>query len=122
MFRTLSAIAFAMLVGGALTMISHVQASAPAPFAKGDRHETATCERQGWPYYETSCLRDASKNAGRGHGMRIISTDRIALPVHIEAANSKAANSPYPPAWLAWLPGSLPVDENAAIVRAILTK
>lgn len=119
MFKTLSAFTAAAILAGAVTLIPllspRVEASAPQPVAKSDRIETAACDLRSWPYYETSCLRDASRNAGRGQKVRIVSTDRIVPNADLDIQ----ATSPYPPAWLAWLPGALPVDETAAAVSAL---
>lgn len=116
MFRTLSAITLATMLAGAVTLIPvlspSVKASAPAVAGKSDRLETAACDLRNWPYYEAACLHDESRNAGRVQKVRIVSTDRITL-------NLETATSPFPPAWLAWLPGSLPVDETAAAVSEL---
>ena len=110
MLKTYSIVAMAAAIfAAAAMMIPNVQASAPAS-GKTDRFETATCDTQGWPYYEASCLPDERRNAGRGHKVRIISTDRI---TH-DDGTPPAPASPYPPSWLGWLPGHLPADETAA--------
>lgn len=121
-FETLPAIALATMLAGAVTLIPvlspSVKASAPAA-GKTDRLETTTCDLRSWPYYDASCLRDLSRNAGRGQKVRIVSTDRV-VP---NAADLDApATSPYPPAWLASLPGHLPVDASAAILRTLSTQ
>ena len=84
MLKAVSAIAVAAALAGAAmifpAMTPEVAASAPVPAAKTDRADTpASCERQGWPYYEANCLRDESRNAGRVPQIRIISTDRVHL-------------------------------------------
>lgn len=116
MFKTLSAIALATMLAAAVTLIPvlspSVKASAPVPAGKSDRLETTTCDLRNWPYYDAACLRDVSHNAGRGQKVRIVSTDRIAP----NTADLDAPASPYPPAWLAWLPEQLPVDEVAAAI------
>lgn len=61
-------------------MTPEAAAVAPVPAAKSDRADTpATCERQGWPYYDANCLHDDSRNAGHVPQVRIISTDRVEL-------------------------------------------
>jgi hypothetical protein len=81
MWKTISAIAAAALIAGAITLLqgSDVSASAPVAAAKSDRADLQpNCEQQGWPHYQVTCLRDDSRNAGRVLPMRVISTDRIA--------------------------------------------
>lgn len=88
MFKAISALAAAAIVAAAITILlpgfsPSVEASAPAPVTKSDVLTTASsetaCERQGWPYYETSCVRDRSRNAGRAKAVRIVTADRIPL-------------------------------------------
>ena len=82
MWKTISALAAAALIAGAITLVqgSDVNASAPAASAKTDRADLQqSCEQQGWPHYQVSCLRDDNRNAGRVLTMRVISTDRIPL-------------------------------------------
>lgn len=83
--KAVSAIAAAAILSAAITILlpgfsPSVEASAPAPVSKSDRQSgDSGCETQGWPYYETSCLRDRSRNAGRAKPVRIVTADRIAL-------------------------------------------
>jgi hypothetical protein len=83
MIKALSAIAIAACVAAALTVLPgfapQVEASVPAPLAKGDRldiHQTGhNCSQQTWPNIEASCLRDAgSKMMVRG--ARLVTADR----------------------------------------------
>jgi hypothetical protein len=83
MIKALSVIAIAAFVATALTVLPgfapQVEASVPAPLAKGDRldiHQTArNCSQQTWPNIEASCLRDAgSKMMVRG--ARLVTADR----------------------------------------------
>jgi hypothetical protein len=81
MWKTISAVAAAAVVAGAITLLqgSDVSAKAAIVFAKSDRADLQpNCEQQGWPYYGTACLRDDSRNAGRVLNVRMVSTDRIA--------------------------------------------
>jgi hypothetical protein len=92
MLKTVSLIAAAAVLAGAAMLLPAITpeaaAVAPVPAAKSDRADTAaSCERQGWPYYEANCLRDESRNAGRVPQVRIVTTDRVELdqpaaPVH----------------------------------------
>jgi hypothetical protein len=67
MIKALSAVAIAGFVAAALTVLPgfapQVEASVPAPLAKGDRldiHQVGrNCSQQAWPNFEASCLRSA---------------------------------------------------------------
>jgi hypothetical protein len=96
MFRMMSAIATAGFLAAAITVLlpgfsPEVEASAPAPVAKSDRLATLSgdtgCITQGWPYYETSCLRDRSRKAGRATPVRLVTTDRVAMADPFTDAN-----------------------------------
>jgi hypothetical protein len=86
MFKTFSALAGAAIFAAALASFgfTSVSASTPAPVVKADRADTVDCERQGWPYYQTGCIRDPNGNAGRPKPIRLVSADRLefALPNH----------------------------------------
>jgi hypothetical protein len=64
MIKALSAVAIAAFVAAALTVLPgfapQVEASVPAPLAKGDRldiHQVGSnCSQQAWPNFEASCL------------------------------------------------------------------
>jgi len=83
MIKAVSAIAIAAFVAAALTVLPgfapQVEASVPAPLAKGERldiHQIGhNCSQQTWPNIEASCLRDAgSKMIVRG--ARLVTADR----------------------------------------------
>ena len=67
MIKALSAVAIAAFVAAALTILPgfapQVEASVPAPLAKGDRLDVReagrNCSQQAWPNFEASCLRAA---------------------------------------------------------------
>jgi hypothetical protein len=67
MIKALSAISIAAFVAAAMTVLPgfapQVEASVPAPLAKGDRldiHQVGrNCSQQAWPNFEASCLRSA---------------------------------------------------------------
>jgi hypothetical protein len=118
MLKAVSAIAVAAALAGAAmifpAMTPEVAASAPVPAAKTDRADTpASCERQGWPYYEANCLRDENRNAGRVPQIRIISTDRVHLsqpdapvfePMPLQSAHAELPANPLSvPAWPEYL-------------------
>lgn len=83
----------AVLAGAAMLFSAMTpEAAAVAPAAKSDRADhAAACERQGWPYYEASCLRDQNRNAGRVMQVRIVTTDRVEI-----AQPAGAAIEPLP--------------------------
>jgi hypothetical protein len=92
MLKTVSLIAAAAVLAGAAMLLPAITpeaaAVAPVPATKSDRADTpASCDRQGWPYYDANCLHDESRNAGRVRQVRIVTTDRVELdqpaaPVH----------------------------------------
>jgi hypothetical protein len=67
MIKALSAVTIAAFVAAALAILPgfapQVEASVPAPLAKGDRldiHQVGrNCSQQAWPNFEASCLRAA---------------------------------------------------------------
>jgi hypothetical protein len=67
MIKAVSAIAIAAFIAATLTILPgfapQVEASVPAPLAKGDRldvHQVGShCSQQAWPNFEASCLRVA---------------------------------------------------------------
>jgi hypothetical protein len=108
MWKTISAIAAAALIAGAISLLpgSDVEASAPAASVKTDRADLQpSCAQQGWPYYKTACLHDDSRNAGRVLKVRVVSTDRVpeANP------NTRHDLTPHWPVALAELQIAVPV-------------
>lgn len=84
MWKTASAIAAAALLAAAISLLPgfspQVAASVPAAAVKSDRADApADCAHHGWPYYDTACLRDGARNAGRARPVRIVTTDRLAF-------------------------------------------
>ncbi|MEA2880899.1 MAG: hypothetical protein QOH32_118 [Bradyrhizobium sp.] len=80
MIKAFSAIAVAAFVAGALTILPgfapQVEASVPAPLAKGDRLDIkSACAQQAWPNFEASCLRVAGK-AGPIREARLVTAER----------------------------------------------
>jgi hypothetical protein len=78
-----AAVIAAILV--AMPGLSMVQARGPALGVKGDRVDArplgTACSQHEWPYFETSCLRDAKKPFGEARQVRIVTTDRLLQPV-----------------------------------------
>jgi len=85
--RTLSAIAAAALVAGAITILpgasDQVSASAPLNSGKGDRLDARpvsnNCAQQAWPHYDAACLKDVRQPMSRAKPVRIVTTDRITV-------------------------------------------
>ena len=83
MMKSAFVIAAALVAAGfiALPMMSQVRASAPMLGAKGDRVDArpigSSCSTREWPYFETSCLRDAKQPFGQARQVRLVSTDRL---------------------------------------------
>jgi hypothetical protein len=83
MFKILAGISGAALLAGAVVVIPGMTPKVEAHMlpAKGDRLDLKTygaaCSERGWPYYETSCLRDAGSLTRQARPVRIVSTDRL---------------------------------------------
>jgi hypothetical protein len=83
--RTVSAIAVAALVAGAVTILpgasDKVSASSPLNSGKGDRLDIrpigAKCSQQVWPHYDAACIKDVRHPMGRAKAVRIVTTDRV---------------------------------------------
>jgi hypothetical protein len=83
MIKAVSAIAIAAFIAAALTILPgfapQVEASVPAPLAKGDRldlHRAGrSCTQQAWPNFEASCLRVAGSKATIRE-VRLVTADR----------------------------------------------
>ena len=84
-YRSISAIALAALIAGAVTIVpslsDKVIASAPIHGGKGDRLDIRPlgprCSEQAWPYFEASCLRDKRAPMGKVKAARIVTADRL---------------------------------------------
>lgn len=89
MYKLFAATITAALLAGAATLLpgmaDRVEASVPLTGAKTDRLDLRTygaaCSQRGWPYYETSCLRDPASPTREARTVRIVSTDRLAAPI-----------------------------------------
>jgi hypothetical protein len=48
---------------------------------KGERMEVrnygTACSERGWPYFETSCLRDTNSPSHEARAVRVVGTDRV---------------------------------------------
>lgn len=87
--QSVSAIALAALIAGALTVLPNfsdpVVASSPLNSGKGDRLDIrpvgTQCSEQAWPYFEADCLRDKRAAMGKAKPARVVTADKIA-PSH----------------------------------------
>ena len=83
LFAAVFAIVFAAaLLAGAMVAIPGLTAQVEAHMlpTKGDRIDLksygSACSERGWPYFETTCLRDARSPLRQARSVRIVSTDR----------------------------------------------
>ena len=74
----------------AVPSLSMVQARGPVLGAKGDRVDArpigTACSQHEWPYFETSCLRDAKNPFGEARQVRVVTTDHLLRPVETTVA------------------------------------
>lgn len=83
MIKTLSAVAIAACVAGALALLPgfapQVEASVPRPLAKGDRLDIhpigLDCSQQNWPRIDAACLRTAGSRVAVRQA-RLVTADR----------------------------------------------
>jgi len=86
-YRAIAAVALAVLVAGAATILpgvsDRVVASAPLHSGKSDRLDLrplgTRCSEQAWPYFEANCVRDPRLSFGKARPARIVTTDRIEI-------------------------------------------
>ena len=84
MIKAISAVTFAALVAGALTILPGfaptVEASVPQALAKGDRLDVRTvgkeCSQHAWPNFEAQCLRVAGSANSVIREARLVTADR----------------------------------------------
>jgi microcystin degradation protein MlrC len=83
MFKAIAAIAAAVLITGTFAFVwdpGAVEAAGTTRAGKGDRLDIRpvgpACSQHAWPYFETSCLRDRGRTAGRVPTARMVTTDR----------------------------------------------
>lgn len=93
MIKTAYVVAAAVIAAVIVAMpsLSMVQARAPALGVKGDRVDArplgSACSQREWPYFETSCLRDAKNPFGEARQVRTVTTDRLLQPAPIAFAS-----------------------------------
>ena len=75
-------IAAALITGAALIIPGLTPVQAHMMGTKGDRLDLrnygSDCSERGWPYFETSCLRDTSSPTRQARTVRIVGSDRLA--------------------------------------------
>jgi hypothetical protein len=82
--KLIAAVSGAELLAGALVLMTGMSSTVEAQkyAIKGDRLDVHTygtaCSNRGWPYYETSCLRDSNSPIRQARVIRNVSTDRLA--------------------------------------------
>jgi hypothetical protein len=82
--KLIAAVSGAALLAGALVLMTGMSSTVEAQkyAIKGDRLDVHTygtaCSNRGWPYYETSCLRDSNSPIRQARVIRNVSTDRLA--------------------------------------------
>jgi len=84
MSKSISCIAAALLAAAICALSGpspQVHASTLALAGKADRLDArplgGACSQREWPYFETTCLRDARNPSGKASEVRIVSIDRL---------------------------------------------
>jgi hypothetical protein len=83
MIKLVAAVFTIAFLAGIAVMIPGLSAQVEAHMlpTKGDRLDLKTygaaCSLHGWPYYETSCLRDTTSPIRQARPVRIVTTDRL---------------------------------------------
>ena len=99
MWKMASLLGAALFFAGsvALLLSSTPEVVASTSQLKSDRADALECMQQSWPYYDTSCIRDTNRNAGRTQPVRIVTTDRVSL----QLTQVPRPVFDQPPTWLA---------------------
>jgi hypothetical protein len=83
MIKIFAAVFGAALLAGAVVVIPGLSPKVEAHMlsAKGDRLDLKTygpaCSQRGWPYYESSCVRDTASPTRQARPVRMVGTDRL---------------------------------------------
>ena len=86
MIKIFAAVVAAATLAGIAVMIPGLTPTVEAHMmaAKGDRLDIKTfgpsCSANGWPYFERTCLRDASSPTHEARVVRVVRAERIELP------------------------------------------
>jgi hypothetical protein len=84
MIKLIAAVSAAAVLAGALVLTTGMTSAVEAQkyAIKGDRldvHPYGTaCSNRGWPYFETTCLRDTNSPVRQARVIRNVSPDRLA--------------------------------------------
>ena len=84
MLKVIAAVSVAAALAGILVLIPGMTPTVQAHMysIKGDRLDLRTygtaCSQHAWPYFESSCLRNANSPTREARVVRIVSTDRLA--------------------------------------------
>jgi len=84
-YQSISAAVLALGIAATATILpsfsDRVVASAPIHTGKGDRLDIrplgAKCSANGWPYFESTCLRDRRAGDGKARQVRVVAVDRL---------------------------------------------
>jgi hypothetical protein len=83
MIKLIAAVCGAAVLAGALVLMTGMSSTVEAQkyAIKGDRLDVHTygtaCSDRGWPYFETSCLRDTNSPVRQARVIRNVSPDRL---------------------------------------------
>ena len=83
MIKLITAVSGAAVLAGALVLMTGMSSTVEAQkyAIKGDRLDVHTygtaCSNRGWPYFETTCLRDTNSPTRQARVIRNVSTDRL---------------------------------------------
>jgi hypothetical protein len=83
MIKLIAAVCGAAALAGALVLMTGMSSTVEAQkyAIKGDRLDVHTygtaCSNRGWPYFETTCLRDTNSPTRQARVIRNVSTDRL---------------------------------------------
>ena len=86
MIKLIAAVSGAALLAGALVLMTGMSSTVEAQkyAIKGDRLDVhsygSACSNRGWPYFETTCLRDTHSPIRQARLVRNVSPDRLADP------------------------------------------
>jgi hypothetical protein len=84
MIKLIAAVSAAAVLAGALVLTTGMTSAVEAQkyAIKGDRLDVHTygtaCSNRGWPYFETTCLRDTNSPVRQARVIRNVSPDRLA--------------------------------------------
>ena len=83
MIKLIAAVSGAALLAGVVVLMTGMTSTVEAQkyAIKGDRLDVhsygSACSNRGWPYFETTCLRDTTSRTREARAVRVVSTDRL---------------------------------------------